>query len=292
MASLANLKRRIRSVNNTLKTTSAMQMISSVKMRRAVEATTKSRAFVAAAEDVLARVVAVRSEATHPLATRRPVKKVLLVVVTSDKGLAGSYNSDVVRHATRLVTHERQAGHAVSVLTVGRKARDFFARITDVTLVASFNQLSDAVTFREVAPIAEAVIAGYGAAEYDSVQVVYKRFISTLHQEVDEPVLLPVTAPTAAATERSAAGPYYTFEPDAEAVLAAVLPYLTRMRLYQVLLESRASEHAARMVAMKSATDAGSDLVSDLVFTANAVRQEKITAEIAEIAAGAAALKQ
>lgn len=290
MASLINLKRRIRSVNNTLKTTSAMQMISSVKMRRAVEATTKSRSFVAAAEAVLARVVSARSEVTHPLIATRPVKNVLLVVVTSDKGLAGSYNSDVIRQASALVKEERRAGHVVSVLSVGKKARDFFARISDITLVASFNQLSDAVTFREVAPIAETIIAGYSDGTYDQVRIIFKEFVSTLQQEVDTPLLLPVT--TSVEEAEPVVGAYYTFEPDAEAVLTAVLPYLTRMRLYQALLEARASEHAARMVAMKSATDAGSDLVSDLVFTANAVRQEKITAEIAEIAAGAAALKQ
>lgn len=290
MASLANLKRRIRSVNNTLKTTSAMQMISSVKMRRAVEATTKSRSFVLAAEAVLARVASVRAEVSHPLTDTRHVHTILLVVVTSDKGLAGSYNSDVIRRSAALVAESRSAGQAVSIITIGRKAREFFARFTDITLVASFDQLGDSVTFRDVAPIAQTVIDGYSAAEYDQVRVIYKKFVSTLHQEVDVPVVLPATTPSA--DEVTAAGPIYTFEPDAEAVLTAVLPYLTRMRLYQAMLEARASEHAARMVAMKSATDAGSDLVNDLVFTANAIRQEKITAEIAEIAAGAAALKQ
>lgn len=291
MASLANLKRRIKSVNNTLKTTSAMQMISSVKMRRAVAATTKSRTFVAAAEEVLARVAAMRSEVTHPLNVIRKVRAVLYVVVTSDKGLAGSYNADVLRKAAVSLRTEREQGHTIAVITVGKKARDFFSRYAEIPITASFDQLDDALPFGASTPIAQAMMDAYSNQEYDRVVVVYKRFISTLHQEVAADTVLPAAQP-APTTAEPATGAYYTFEPDAEAVLAAVLPYLTRMRVYQALLESRASEHASRMVAMKNATDAGSDLVRDLVFTANAIRQEKITAEIAEIAAGAAALHQ
>ena len=291
MASLANLKRRIKSVNNTLKTTSAMQMISSVKMRRAIEATTKSRTFVAAAEEVLARVSAMRSEVTHPLSATRTVSSVLYIVMTSDKGLAGSYNADVIRRATMSIRDERVAGRTVTVITVGKKARDFFSRYAEINISASFEQLDDSVSFGAIAPVAQAAMDAFTNNDVDKVVIVFKRFISTLHQEVAVDTLLPAAQPVATDT-KAEVGAYYTFEPDAEAVLAAVLPYLTRMRVYQALLESRASEHASRMVAMKNATDAGSDLVRDLVFTANAIRQEKITAEIAEIAAGAAALHQ
>lgn len=295
MAGLQNLKRRIKSVKSTLKTTSAMQMISSVKMRRAVDATVKSRAFVAAAKDVLARVVALRTVADHPLLTERPIQKSLLLVVTSNRGFAGSYNSDVIRAAIEVYESETEQNRLVDIMTIGKKAQAVFARLEDVNLVAAFNELGDTVVYSDVAPVASAVIDGYIANDYQQVIVVYKRFVSTLRQEVEQSILLPVQPidpverGSADASPRSAV---YSFEPDPEAVITAVVPYLIRMQLYQVVLEARSSEHAARMVAMKNATDAGSDLVDDLVFTANSMRQEKITAEIAEIAAGAASINQ
>lgn len=284
MANLSALKRRIKSINSTLKTTAAMQLIASVKMRRAVSLAENSRTFAATAEEILARLLARPLEMSHPLLTEREVKKVTLIVVTSDKGMCGSFNADVIRRAAERAREWQQAGATVEFITVGRKARPI-ARVGEV--IASFENLGETVELAESSPVAQLSLERFATADTDRVEVVYKQFISTLKQTTINQALIPVDQPEAAPV----ADWVYTFEPNVEGVLDAVLPFLIRSRLYQMTLESGASEQAARMVAMQSATDAGRDLASDLVFTANSIRQEKITAEVAEITSGTAALQ-
>lgn len=288
------LRRRIRSVSNTLKTTAAMQMISSVKMRRSTEAAMTSRTFMAEAQRLLARITQSGST-NHPLLTARPTKKVLLVVVTSDKGLAGSYNSDVVRQSLKKIDEYQQMSVKVRVVTVGRKASIALHSVKGVEIIASFDNLPDNINFHASTPISQLIMKEYAAGSADQVIVVYQQFVSTIVQRVEALTLIPLT-PTETTNEDPAAETQhvakYEFEPNDEEVLAAIAPYLIQMNAWQILLEAKAAEHAARMVAMKNATDAGNELVSDLTFTANQVRQAAITAEIAEIAAGAAAINK
>lgn len=284
MANLSALKRRIKSINSTLKTTSAMQLIASVKMRRAVSLAENSRAFAATAEEILARLLSRPLETSHPLLTERPVRRVTLIVITSDKGMCGSFNADVIRQATARAADWQAQGATVEFITVGRKARPV-VRVGKV--VASFEDLGETIELAESSPVAQLALERFSAGETDRVEVVYKEFVSTLRQIVTNHALIPVDQPESVAP----ADWVYTFEPNTEAVLDAVLPFLIRSRLFQMTLESGASEQAARMVAMQSATDAGRELASDLVFTANSIRQEKITAEVAEITSGTAALQ-
>ncbi|MDO8471850.1 MAG: ATP synthase F1 subunit gamma [bacterium] len=288
---IINLKRRIRSVNNTLKTTSAMQLISAVKMRRSVETAFRSRAFVAEAQAVLGRILA--QGGSHQLLRSRTVKKVLLIAATADRGLCGSFNSDVVRRTRTIAAEHRQQGRMVVLITVGRKGAAALRHLDGVELLAAFDHLGDSLPYLQASPIGRLVLEEYQSGRVDAVQVIYQHFHSTINQEVRVAGLIPVVpAEPSDATfiaVKPSSGEYY-FEPSSEQVLDALLPYLINMNLYQWLLEANASEHAARMVAMKNATDAGGDLVQELTFTANQVRQARITAEIAEIAAGAAAI--
>lgn len=286
------LKRRIRSVNNTLKTTRAMQMISSVKMRHSVESAESSRVFVREAQAVLQRLL-LQGKVNHKLLNKRAVKSVLYLLITSDKGLAGSYNSDVLRLFMQEVAALKAENKKVSVISLGRKGSGFVAKMNDVNVVASFNDLGDSIEFVESVPIGKLILDEYTQQNCDQVKVIYKQFVSTLTQPVVSMGLIPVQPKIdedLEATDFVLKG-HYVFEPSSEEVLNAILPYLIQMNLFQSMLEASASEHAARMVAMKNATDAGSELVEDLTFTANKIRQEKITAEIAEIAAGAAAIE-
>ena len=285
MANLSALKRRIKSINNTLKTTAAMQLIASVKMRRAVDLAQNSRAFAQAAEEILARLLQRPLDGSHPLLEEREVKRVTLVVLAAEKGLCGSFNSDVIRQAATRAKEWQEKGAVVSFVAVGKKARSI-NRYGDVA--AYFTDLGETVSLAESSPVGRFVLDSFTAGECDRVEVVYKKFVSTLKQETANVALIPVDrgAPTNEANDW-----VYSFEPSAEAVLEAVLPFLVRSRLFQMMLESDASEQAARMVAMQSATDAGRDLSADLVFTANSIRQEKITAEVAEITSGTAAMQ-
>lgn len=285
MPNLSALKRRIKSINSTLKTTAAMQLIASVKMRRAVEAAERSRSFAAAAEEVLSRLLRQPLEAPHPLLAERPVRRVTVVVVAADRGLCGSHNADIVRLAHQVAEEWRAQGATVECIGVGRQAQALARFGEEIT--ASFTDMGESIEFFEASPVGRLLLDRFISGETDRVEVVYKKFVSTLRQKTDRVALVPVAAPKG---DESSVLPY-SFEPSADSVLEAVLPFLVRNRLFQLMLESSASEHAARMVAMQSATDAGRELVQDLVFTANTIRQEKITAEVAEITAGTAALQ-
>lgn len=293
-AGIINLKRRIRSVKNTLKTTSAMQLISAVKMRRAVETALRSRAFVAEAQAVLGRILA--QGGNHALLRPRTVKRVLVIAITADRGLCSSFTSDVVRRTRVAIAEHRQQGRAVALVTIGRKGAAALRHLAEAELLAAFDHLGDSLAYLQSSPIGKLVLDEYQSGRVDEVQVIYQHFHSTINQEVRVAGLIPVVPAEAAepseatfVATKPVSGEYY-FEPSSEQVLDALLPYLINMNLYQWLLEANAAEHAARMVAMKNATDAGGDLVQELTFTANQVRQARITAEIAEIAAGAAAI--
>jgi F-type H+-transporting ATPase subunit gamma len=285
MASLREIRRRVRSVKNVAKITKAMEMVSASKMRRAQRNTQATRPYTERMRAVMGELTTrAGQQLAHPLLTQRPnVRRVALVIVTPDKGLCGSLITNVLRNSTRFILDQRQQGREIEVLTVGRKGRDFAVR-TGLPIVAEVTGLGDAPALVDILPIATNVINGFSEGRYDEVYVVFTAFINTLSQKAERRRLLPIEPPT----EAESTGPRvdYTYEPSQEEVLNQLLPRFVEVQLYQTILESIASEHSARMTAMRNATDNAKDLVRDLTLSANKARQAAITKELAEIAAG------
>jgi len=297
MASTLDIRRRIKSVGNTKKITKAMELVAASKMRRAVQQALATRAYARAAWDVLTNVSAVTEPELHPLLVERPVQRVAVIVVSSDRGLAGGLNTNVVRQTLGVLKAQTVPA---DVITVGTKAADALRRL-NVNIVAAFPNAHAHPTVADLLPIVKIAIEDYVAGRYDKVFVVYTDFISTLAQKARSRQVLPIRkqelkevlddVDNSVAVKSVVFQNPYLFEPDPEAVLEKMLRNLVTSQLYQVVLESLASEHAARMVAMRNATDAAEELIDDLNLTYNQVRQAGITREIAEISAGRAALE-
>ncbi|MEK7570585.1 MAG: ATP synthase F1 subunit gamma [Patescibacteria group bacterium] len=298
MSSTLDIRRRIKSVGNTKKITKAMELVAASKMRRAVQQALATRAYAKAAWDVLTNVSAVTNRDLHPLLVERETKRVAVIVVSSDRGLAGGLNTNIVRQTLDLL--KAQTAPA-DVITVGTKAADALRRL-NVNIVAAFPNAHTHPTVADLQPVVKIAINDYVTSIYDKIFVVYTDFRSTLIQKARSRQILPirkqelkellddVDSTIEMKTVEGFQNPYL-FEPNAEAVLEKMLHNLVTSQLYQMVLESLASEHAARMVAMRNATDAAEELIDDLNLTYNQVRQAGITREIAEISAGRAALE-
>lgn len=296
MANTRDIRGRIKSVGNTKKITKAMELVAASKMRRAVQQALMTRAYAKAAWDVLTNVSTVTNPDLHPLLTSREIQRVALVVVSSDRGLAGGLNANIVRQTLESLKAEKAP---VDIITVGTKAADALRRL-NANIVAAFPNAHTHPTIADLQPIIKIVIDDYVAGTYDKVLVVYTDFVSTLAQKARARQLLPVTKATVRSVlddvapeiaEKETTVVEYLFEPHPEMVLEKMVRNLVQSQLYQVVLESLASEHAARMVAMRNATDAADELITDLNLTYNQARQAGITREIAEISAGRAALE-
>ena len=284
MASAREIRRRIRSVKNTAKITKAMEMVSASKMRRAQRNAEATKPYADRMRDVMGELTArAGTGLAHPLLIPRDsIRTIGLVMVTPDRGLCGALVSNVNRLASRFIVERRQAGQPVEVLTVGKKGRDFAIR-TRLPLVAEVTGLGDAPSLIDILPIATNVINGFIEGRFDEVQVVYTDFVNTLIQRTQMRRLLPLEP-----VEQGTAGRVdYTYEPDRDQLLNALLPRFVEVQLYAMILDSIASEHSARMIAMRNATDNAKELVRDLTLSANKARQAAITKEIAEISAGA-----
>lgn len=281
MATAREIRRRIRSVKNIAKITKAMQLVAAARMRRAQARVLEARPYAESLREVLSGLATQVGRTRNPLLAERPANRILVIEVTPDRGLCGSLISNMHRRVGReLVEH----GSNASMVAVGRKARDF-ARRTRTNLLAEFTGLPDNPALSDVSPVARLVIDAYSQEQFDRVLLGYTRFVSTLNQQATLEQLLPVVPPTEVANPI-----HYIYEPDENAVLDELLPRYVETRLYQAVLETKASEQSARMVAMRNATESANDLASDLTLVLNKARQAGITREIAEIAAGAAAL--
>ncbi|MDP2789526.1 MAG: ATP synthase F1 subunit gamma [bacterium] len=298
MASTLDIRRRIKSVGNTKKITKAMELVAASKMRRAVQQALATRAYAKTAWDVLTNVSAVTNRELHPLLIEREVKRVAVIVVSSDRGLAGGLNTNVVRQTLEVLKVQTVP---VDIITVGTKAADALRRL-NVNIVAAFPNAHTHPTVADLQPVVKIAIDDYITGVYDKIFVVYTDFRSTLVQKAWSRQVLPIRKQElkevlddvdSAISMKEIEGFQnpYLFEPNAEAVLEKMLRNLVTSQLYQVVLESLASEHAARMVAMRNATDSAEELIEDLNLTYNQVRQASITREIAEISAGRAALE-
>ncbi|HEV3123599.1 MAG TPA: ATP synthase F1 subunit gamma [Candidatus Dormibacteraeota bacterium] len=283
MPSLRDIRRRIRSVQNTRKITKAMELVAASKLRRAQERVAAARPYSEAITSVMAELMRREPEYKHPYLLVREVRKRVLILVTTDRGLCGALNSNNNRLALREIN---DAGVPVSVVTVGRKGRDIMRRLRK-DLIADVSGLSDRPTMGDVLPAIRVAMEQYERGEADRVDVVFARFVNTARQEATLRRVLPVDPPSGAAPVAAD----FIYEPEPKDVLDALLPRYVESLVYQAVLENVASEQAAKMVAMRNATDNATEFIGVLTLTANKVRQATITTELMEIVGGAAALE-
>ncbi len=284
MPSVRDIRRRIRSVENTAKITKAMSMIAASKMRRAQEMALRGRPYSERMRSLLSDLAAQPhdEDMLHPLLQRRDPEKTSVVLITPDRGLTGGLHSKINRAAAQFILE--QPGSA-RIVAVGRKGRDFMVR-SGQDVQAEFSDLGDRPTLLDITPITRIVIDDYTEGRTDAVHVIYADFKSTtLQTPVVEPLLPVVPAELPA---EQAVG--YIYEPNAAEVLSELLPRFVEMQLYHAVLEAIASEQSARMVAMRSATDNANDMIVDLTLEMNKARQENITTELLDIVGGAAAV--
>lgn len=282
MATLREIRRRIRSVQSTAKITKAMELVAASKMRRAQQRALAGRPYAERLLWVLADLAETAAtdeeEALHPLLRRREVRNAGIIAITPNRGLAGGLPGAMNRRATSAILN---LGVPTSVVAVGRKGRDFFRR-TATPIIAEFSDLGDYPEYLEILPIARVVIDDYLAERVDQVLLVYPYFVNTMSQEPRVTQLLPIEPPQ----EQETHGVDYIYEPDRQTVLAEILPRYVEMILYEAILEGVASEQSARMVAMRSASDAAADMIQSLTLTYNKARQEQITKELLDIVGG------
>ena len=283
MASQRDIRRRIRDVGRIKQITRAMQFVAASKLKRAQDSTLAARPYSEKIDEVLADLAAVIGADEHPLLSRRESGKRLLVLITSDRGLAGPLNTNTIRFAARTITEHHGD---LAVVSVGRKGRDAMRRAR-VPLEAHFAGYGDRPTFADVIPLSRLVTDGFVSGEFGQIDIVYPRFVSTLVQRPTMDSLLPVEP--AEDTAAGIPGNQFIFEPNAGAVLEQLLPRYVATRLYQAVLEAKASEESSRMVAMKNATENADDLIEEYTLAYNKVRQANITREMIEIATGAQA---
>lgn len=294
MANLRDIKDRITSVRSTRQITRTMEMVATAKIRKAQERIESARPYALSMVEVLGNVARFVHGATHPLLETHPERKrALVITVSSDRGMAGAFNSNILRLSEDIIRREGAADVAVDVIAVGKKAIGYY-RYRGIEPVASYRDISDKPTFADAKAIADHVIAAYSACELDAVHVVFNRFKNVAEQRPETHQLLPIehNVIETAADELTAINPEYLFEPSAAAVLERLLPTYVETLIYRALMESAAAEQGARRTAMKSATDNANDMINTLTRSYNRARQAAITNEIAEIVGGAAALEK
>jgi len=286
MANIREIKKRIGSVQNTAKITRAMEMVAASKMRKAQERALQTRPYAEKMQEVMAHLSAQPqgTEEMHPLLEKREVNKVAVVLMTSDKGLCGGLNANI----TKLIgNYILKSSADTSVIAVGKKGMEFMTT-AGRKIRAHFLAIGDLPGVDEAFPIARIVIDGFIEGLVDQVCVAYPRFRSTAIQEPVIEQLLPIEPADIPSTRNVE----YIYEPDATTVLGQLLPRYVEMKIFDALLETIASEQSARMVAMRSATDAAKEMIEDLTLKYNKARQEQITTELLDITAGAAAVKK
>ncbi|HSO57860.1 MAG TPA: ATP synthase F1 subunit gamma [Paenisporosarcina sp.] len=285
MASLRDIKTRITSTKKTSQITRAMQMVSASKLNRA-ELNAKSFVpYMAKIQEVVTAIATGTQDSGHPMLTSRPVAKTAYLVITSDRGLAGAYNSNVLRAVSNAIRERHTSNDEFVIFAVGRVGRDFFTK-RGLTVIESMVALPDQPSFADIKEIARKAVGMFTEGMYDELYMYYNHFVSAIQQDVTEKKVLPLTNIAPSSSTAS-----YEFEPSADAILEVLLPQYAESLIYGALLDGKASEHAARMTAMKSATDNASDLISALTLQFNRARQAAITQEITEIVGGVAALE-
>ena len=290
MASLKELRTRITSVKSTRQITSAMKMVSAAKLKRAQDAIVQMRPYANKMKEILQNVSATLDSSEGIYSQEREVKNVLLVAITSNRGLCGGFNSNVIKR-TNLAIREEFANANVSVLPIGKKAFDAFKNTEymhkNEHLPQEYNSIFDNLDYEHTAPIAEAVMERFVAGDYDKVMFIYNQFKNAATQIVQLEQFLPLVPEQ---SENNTAQTEYIFQPSKDYIVEDLIPKSLKVQLYKALLDSNASEHGARMTAMHQATDNATELINSLTLSYNKARQAAITNEILEIVAGAEAL--
>lgn len=303
---LKTIKQKIVAVEKTHKVTRAMEAVSAVKMRKSQERAFLARPYALHAFSILKRVRSAVSSREHPLLTPRgEIKNILLVIVTADKGLAGNLNAQVLKECDRIIEESGVSAKHIRVFAIGKKAAEYAAR-KNLRVVRSFLNLSDGVSVGDMREVSASAAESFLSGECDECKIIYTHFISTLVNDVRTRIILPINEYSlgkAVKWARPKTGRFahegeeasenethtYTFEPGSGEVLSALLPHLLNIELYHALLEAKASEHSARMVAMKNATERAAEVGSGLRLIYNKARQAAITREVSEIVSGAEA---
>lgn len=288
MASRQQIKRRIGSVKSTRQITRAMQLMAASKLRRAQEAVMGPREYSQVARELLTHLRRLaQAETKHPLFTERPVKRRLIIAISSDQGLAGAYDANIVRRLLQELTDDRAAGRQTAVITIGRKVSHAVARISDVEVMAVYTSFPDKPDAAALRPILKSAFDAFQAEEVDAVDVLHTHFKSTISQQVTLQKLLPAGFEDVDVSQEISAA---KIEPSVELLVSSTVRRLLEVQLYQARLESVASEQSMRMVAMKNATDNAGDIIEDLTLEFNNARQAAITQELAEITGSAGAM--
>ncbi|MES2593002.1 MAG: ATP synthase F1 subunit gamma [Bacteroidota bacterium] len=293
MANLKEVRNRIVSVSSTQQITSAMKMVSAAKLRRAQDAIVQMRPYASKLKEILENLSASLDSSEGTFSKQREVKNVLLVVITSNRGLCGGFNANVIKAASR-IAREGYPVAKVSVLPIGKKAADFFKK-TEYGIVGSdmprgLNELFESLTFANVAPVAGKIMQLFVDGQFDRIELVYNQFKNAAVQITTVEQFLPVAPPQPSATGKSTTAVEYIFEPSKEYIVSDLIPRSLKTQLFKALLDSHAAEHGARMTSMHKATDNAGALIKELKLTYNKARQAAITNEILEIVGGAEAL--
>lgn len=293
MANLKEVRIRIASVQSTQQITKAMKMVSAAKLKRATNAITQLRPYATKLKEILGNLSASLEGSSSPFIQEREPNKVLVVVVSSNRGLAGAFNMNIIKATNNLIAErysEQLKNGNVSVIAIGKKAQDFYEK-RNYNTIGNNNDLYSALTFENVTKITEAIMDGFVKGDYDEVQVVYNRFKNAAVQIVTTEQLLPLkrTAETQVETVKST-NVDYILEPSQAEIVEQLIPKSIKIQLYKAVLDSHASEHGARMTSMDKATENAGDLLKALKLSYNQARQAAITTELTEIVSGAAAL--
>jgi F-type H+-transporting ATPase subunit gamma len=287
MPNLKAIRKRIVTVKNTRKITRAMKLVAAARLRRAQENILRLRPYALQTIDIISSLAARVGEEPHPLLARREPNHVMLVVLTSDRGLAGAFNTGISRAAFRSYTELKAQGKEVSVATIGRKGSDFFRR-RGVKIAHALGHVYESLSYDKAREIGEMIIREYAEQKLDAVYLCYNEFKSAISQKIVLERILPIE-PKQVEDDKSQLD--YIYEPDQATLLETLLPLYVNVEIYRALLESVASEHGARMTAMDNATNNAADMIQALTLQANRARQAAITTELMEIIGGAEALK-
>jgi F-type H+-transporting ATPase subunit gamma len=289
MATLRDIRRRIRSVESTQKITRAMKLVAAAKLRRAQDRILAARPYAVKMAELLSSLVRRAEGDAHPLLVRRPAARKRLVIVTADKGLCGAFNSNILRASLAFLREQGET--SLTLVVVGKKARDFYRR-RPYEIKSEMLGFFDRLAYSHAQELAGGLMQEYLAGEVDEVHLVYNEFRSVAVQRVKREQLLPIEPATTAEGQGEGAGGDYIYEPSPEAILTALLPRHVTTQVYRALMESVAGEYGARMTAMEAATKNAKEMIGVLTIQYNKARQERITKELLDIVGGAEALRQ
>lgn len=285
VASLRDIENRIKSTKKTSQITKAMQMVSASKLTRAENNALAFVPYMEKIQEVVGSIAAGTSDSGHPMLVSRPVKKTGYIVITSDRGLVGGYNANILRTVKNAIEKRHASKDEVMIIAIGRKGLEFFQRL-DFNIVESLEGISDHPSFNEIKEVANRAVGMFTEGAYDEVYLYYNHFVSAISSEVTEKKLLPLTDVISASATTS-----YEFEPSGEKILEVLLPQYAESLIFGALIDGKASEHASSMTAMKTASDNAADLIDSLTLSFNRARQAAITQQITEIVGGVAALE-